>query len=220
VTDDDATKDQVVEFTLDTGGGTVAGFTTRDSGNDGNAVGGMPFDASTFTSTGGVLQFDLKLVQNGPAGAQPWFLKVESKTDGAVGAIELPLSEANEAHAAPEVGVWQTYTFNLSDLGGSLNQANIDLVMVFPLFTGAANNIVFRIDNMKIFTDGAGFGAGRGGGGGGGEAPTGGIADIGDTGLVTNGGFETGDLTDWSAEGAVNGCEVTAYFDNVIITVD
>jgi len=213
VVDEDATKAETIEFTLDTGGGTVAGFTTRDSANDGNAVGGVPFDASAFTSTG-VLQFDLKLVQNGPAGAQPWFLKVESKTNGTIGAIELPLSDANEAHAAPEVGVWQTYTFNLSDLGGSLNQANIDLVMVFPLFTGAANGIVFRIDNMKIFRDGAGFGNGSGGGVV--DGPTGGIADIGDTGLVTNGGFETGDLTGWSAEGAGIAVEMDDMGTNLV----
>ncbi len=192
VVDDNVDQAEVMEFTIDTAGGTVAGFTAREV--DG-AVGGMPFDASGFTNTG-VLQFDLKLVQNGPAGAQPWLLKIESNADGGQ-FIELPLSEANEAHAAPEVGVWQTYTFNLSDLGGSLQQTGIDLVMVFPAFTPDANGIVFRMDNVKIFRDGAGFGES-------GEppGPTGGVEDVGDTGLVTNGGFELGNLDGWLAEGA------------------
>ena len=192
VIDNDATKAEVMEFTIDTAGGTVAGFTAREV--DG-AVGGMPFDASAFTSTG-VLQFDLKLIQNGPAGAQPWLIKIESNADGGQ-FIQLPLSDANEAHTAPEVGVWQTYTFNLSDLGGSLQQSAIDLVMVFPEFTPNANGIIFRMDNVKIFEDGAGFGESNEPPG-----PTGGIADVGDTGLVTNGGFELGNLDGWVGEGA------------------
>ncbi len=194
VTDGDATRAEVMEFTIDTAGGTVAGFTTREV--DG-AVGGMPFDASAFTATG-VLQFDLKLVQNGPAGAQAFFLKIESNANGGQ-FIQLPLTDANQGHSAPEVGVWQTYTFNLSDLAGTLDQSAIDLVMVFPEFTGGANGIVFRLDNVKIFRDGTGFGAN---GGGAGDGPTGGVADVGNTGLVTNGGFESGNLDGWLAEGA------------------
>ena len=191
VIDDDATKAEVMEFTIDTAGGTVAGFTAREV--DG-AVGGMPFDASAISTTG-VLQFDLKLIQNGPAGAQPWLIKIESNASGDQ-FIQLPLSDANEAHLAPEVGVWQTYTFNLSDLRGSLQLSAIDLIMVFPAFTADANGIVFRIDNVKLFADGAGFGESN-------EPPaaTGGIADIGNTGLVANGGFELGSLDGWSGEG-------------------
>ena len=191
VTDEDATKAEVMEFTIDTATGTVAGFTAREV--DG-AVGGMPFDASAFTSTG-VLQFDLKLVENGPAGAQPWLIKIESNASGGQ-FIELPLSDANEGHTAPEIGVWQTYTFNLSDLAGSLDQSGIDLIMVFPAFAPAATGIVFRLDNVKIFRDGASSGGGVVPG------PTGGITDIGDTGLVSNGGFELGNLDGWLAEGA------------------
>lgn len=197
VTDEDVSKDQVMEFTIDTATGTVAGFTAREV--DG-AVGGMPFDASAFTSTG-VLQFDLKLVENGPAGAQPWLIKIESNASGGQ-FIELPLSNANEGHTAPEIGVWQTYTFNLSDLAGSLDQSGIDLIMVFPAFSPAATGIVFRLDNVKILEDGASTPTPTPPAPPTPSNPTGGITDIGDTGLVSNGGFELGNLDGWLAEGA------------------
>ncbi|MDT0594095.1 putative Ig domain-containing protein [Glaciecola petra] len=151
VTDEDSEQGQVTEFTIDRAenqGGTVVGYTARDG--DG-AVNGMPFDASAFASTG-VIQFDLKLVTQSSGGPQEWFLKVES---GAGQEVQVALSSAQEAHAAPVLDTWQTYTFNLADLQGSLDKGAIDLVMIFPAFSPNSDGTVFRIDNLKIFRDGA-----------------------------------------------------------------
>jgi hypothetical protein len=48
------------------------------------------------------------------------------------------------------VGVWQTYTFNLSDLSAAgLDVSAIDVVLVFPAW-GTGDGAVYRIDNMVI----------------------------------------------------------------------
>ena len=125
----------------------VLGFTARDI--DG-AVNGAPFDASAFAATG-TLVFDLKMTAS--PGEVDWRLKLES--DNAATAVEVSLTSSNEAHAAPLLNTWQTYSFDLEDFAeGGLDLALIDLVMVFPAF-GMGDGAVYRIDNLRILSNGA-----------------------------------------------------------------
>lgn len=179
---DDAEHDQAIEFTIN--GPAVVGFTARAA--DG-AVGGAPFDASAIANTGTIV-FDLKMTKAPNAGVVDWKLKLE----GPGSAGEVSLSTSLEGHATPILDTWQTYTFPISDLvAKGQNAGAIDLFLVFPDFNLAAG-AVFLLDKVAVYEDGGAVGPG----------PVAGIADIGDTGLVTNGGFELGTLDGWLAEGA------------------
>jgi len=187
---DDVDHDQVAEFDVLGAAETVQGFTARDA--DG-AIGGTPFDASAFSSTG-TLSFEMKVV-TAPAVGTPWILKLES-VGAATNTGDLNLNSSNEG-AEPVVGQWQTYTFNLSALAAAgLDLSAIDLVMIFPAW-GQGAGAVYRVDNLYVYSDGAGAGNNEAGGN-----PVVGITDIGNYGFVSNGGFESGDLDSWLAEGA------------------
>ena len=137
---DDSEHNNVIEFAI--GGDTVMGFSTRDGHG---ATDGVPFDASTII-TGGTVSFDLKMTTS--PGDTTWMFKIES--DEAVTAVEVPLSTSNEGHAAPELGVWQTYTFNIVDLvDAGLDPTAIDVVMIFPAW-GTGTGAVYRVDNVII----------------------------------------------------------------------
>ena len=191
---DDVDHDQVAEFDVLGSAETVQGFTARDSAG---AVGGTVFDASAFAATG-TLSFEMKVVTAAPAGST-WILKLES-SDAATNTGDYPLSNSNEGQT-PATDVWQTYTFDLADLAtAGLDLSAIDVVMVFPAW-GTGAGAVYRIDNVMINT--TGNDSGNTGGGGDPEPGTiGGITDIGDTGYVNNGGFESGDLTGWTTDGS------------------
>jgi len=183
---DDVDHDQVAEFDVLGAAETVQGFTARDA--DG-AVGGTPFDASAFSSTG-TLSFEMKVV-TAPAAGTPWILKLES-VGAATDTGDLNLNSSNEG-AEPVVGQWQTYTFNLSALAAAgLDLSAIDLVMIFPAW-GQGAGAVYRVDNLYVYSDGGDVVD---------TDPIVGITDIGNYGFVTNGGFESGDLDSWLAEGA------------------
>ncbi len=140
VVDTDPLYAETMEFTIN--GSAVVGFTTRAP----FATGGMPYDASGIATTG-TLEFDLKMT-NPPPAPTDWKLKVES--DGAATETEVSLTTSVEAHAAPVLGQWQHYSFNLSDLAAQgLDLGAIDIVLVFPEF-GTGDGAVFRIDNLKI----------------------------------------------------------------------
>jgi hypothetical protein len=187
---DDDDHDQVAEFDVLGAAETVQGFTARDA--DG-AVGGTPFNASAYASTG-TLSFEMKVV-TAPAAGTPWILKLES-VGAATNTGDLNLNSSNEG-AEPVVGQWQTYTFNLSALAAAgLDLSAIDLVMIFPAW-GQGAGAVYRVDNLYVYSDGAGAGNNESGGN-----PVVGITDIGNYGFVSNGGFESGDLDSWLAEGA------------------
>ncbi len=140
VVDTDPLYAETMEFTIN--GSAVVGFTTRAP----FATGGMPYDASGIATTG-TLEFDLKMT-NPPPAPTDWKLKVES--DGVATVAEVSLTTSVEAHAAPVLGQWQHYSFNLSDLAAEgLDLGAIDIVLVFPDF-GTGDGAVFRIDNVKI----------------------------------------------------------------------
>jgi hypothetical protein len=167
----------------------VAGFSARPTETDD----GMAFDASGIISTG-TLSFDLKLETAPITAPADWFLKIEG-----AGNVEVNLNTSVEEHATPEVGTWLTYTFPLSalDAAGSLDMSTINLFMVFPAYN-EANGAVYLLDNFQITTGGDSGGGGTGGG----DGVAVGVADVGDTGLVANGGFELGTLEGWLAQGA------------------
>jgi len=142
VTDEDATYGATVEFSIGSTA-TVMGFMGRDNGS--------VFDASLLESSG-VIEFDLKLTAS--PGDTDWKFKVESNggtQDGALGQdLELSLSSSNEGHAAPEVGVWQHYSFNLSDLSAAgVDISNIDVLMMYPTWD-EGNGATYRVDNVRI----------------------------------------------------------------------
>ena len=140
---------------------TVMGFITRPASGGGNT----PFDATALTD-GGLLQFDMRVV-NAPNNADStWLFKVES--NDASTAVELPLSESVEGQA-PVDGEWQTYTFPISDLQArGLDVSAIDVIMVFPAW-GTGEGAVYRLDNVKFYHPDSG------------TAPAGGITLFADT---------------------------------------
>jgi catechol 2,3-dioxygenase-like lactoylglutathione lyase family enzyme len=141
--DGDPDRDQATKFTLTKA--SVAGFTARETGG---AIGGMPFDASGLVANGQVT-FELLLLAETTVPVSNWFFKVEA--GGGDKAREVTLSSSLEGHAAPELNVWQTYTFPLATLasGGSLDLSGIDLFMVFPSY-GDAAGASYLVDNFKI----------------------------------------------------------------------
>ena len=104
-------------------------------------------DASSLL-TDGVLQFEMKVVNEPNNADAAWLIKIES--DNGVSFIELNLNDSVEG-ADPVVGQWQTYTFNLSDLStAGLDVSAIDVVMVFPAW-GTGAGAVYLLDNVMIY---------------------------------------------------------------------
>jgi len=138
---DDADHGSVIELAIGATE-TVMGFMGRDNGSS--------FDASSIDTTGKI-EFDLKLVAS--PGDVPWMFKVESHGGGGntlPNALELSLATSNEAHTAPEVGVWQHYTFDIADLtAAGFDPSGIDVIMVFPAW-GQGNGAIYRLDNVRI----------------------------------------------------------------------
>jgi len=121
---------------------TVLGFNARAEISSTPTV----YDASALL-TDGYLRFDMKVVTPPNNADAAWLMKIESS--GAATFAELNLNTSVEG-ADPAVGVWQTYTFNLSDLStAGLDVSAIDVVMVFPAW-GTGEGAVYRIDNMVI----------------------------------------------------------------------
>lgn len=140
---------------------TVMGFITRPAAGGGDT----PFDATALTD-GGLLQFEMRVV-NAPSNPDAsWLFKIES--NDAATAVELPLADSVEGQA-PVEGEWQTYTFTLSDLQArGLDVSAIDVIMVFPAW-GTGEGAVYRLDNVKFFHPDSG------------ETPAGGITLFADT---------------------------------------
>ncbi len=138
VATDDGDHGAVVEFMIGEAP-TVMGFNARaDVGG-----GGITYDASAATS----VSFEMKVVTAPVDPASTWMFKIESA--GAATFAELPLTSSLES-ATPVTGVWQTYTFNISDLtGAGLDTSAVDVVMVFPAWD-TGNGAVYRIDNVYI----------------------------------------------------------------------
>ena len=103
---DDAEHAEVAEFSVY--GDTVMGFISRPEFTD------FPvhIDASPIISNG-VFQFEMKVVSFPYDSLAPWLMKAESRDAATM--VELPLTQSNEG-VAPELDLWQTYTFNLQDL--------------------------------------------------------------------------------------------------------
>ncbi len=139
---DDAEHGAVAEFSIGAAP-TVMGFITRTANGGGN----KPFDASALLE-GGLLQFEMKVV-NAPANSSAtWKFKIEA--NGGASAVELDLNKSVEA-ANPVTGQWQTYSFKIADLAAAgLDVSAIDVVMIFPAW-GTGEGAVYRVDNAKIF---------------------------------------------------------------------
>lgn len=139
---DDAAHGMTAEFKVGATP-TVMGFITRPVNGGGNT----PFDA-TALADGGLIQFEMKVVNAPSAAGASWKFKVESN-NGAE-AVELDLSASVEA-ASPVTGQWQSYSFKLKDLSAAgLDLSAIDVIMIFPAW-GTGNGAVYRVDNAKIF---------------------------------------------------------------------
>lgn len=133
---DDEAHGTVAEFVIGSAP-TVMGFLADD---------GVYHDASAILN-GGIVQFEMKVVDAPANPDAEWFFKIES--GDATTAVELPLTASNEG-AAPVVGEWQTYTFSLQALfDAGLDVSAIDVVMVFPGW-GTGEGAVYRIDNVII----------------------------------------------------------------------
>lgn len=148
---DDAEHGTVAEFSIGATP-TVMGFNTR------SASGGSdkPFDATAILEEG-VIQFEMKVVSMPSTPDAAWLFKVEA--DNAASAVELNLAASVEG-VSPVAGQWQTYTFPLATLASAgLDVSAIDVVMIFPAW-GAGEGAVYRVDNAKIYLQGANQGPG------------------------------------------------------------
>ena len=122
---------------------TVMGFITRPGAGGGNT----PFDATALTD-GGLLQFEMRVLNAPNNPDSTWLFKIES--NDASTAVEIPLTESVEGQA-PVTGEWQTYTFPISDLQArGLDVSAIDVIMVFPAWS-TGEGAVYRMDNVKFF---------------------------------------------------------------------
>ncbi|MBV1909511.1 MAG: family 16 glycosylhydrolase [Kangiellaceae bacterium] len=149
VTDEDLEHGATAEFSIGATP-TVMGFISREPNTDSPS----PFDATSILANG-VIQFDMKAVSLPNDSTAEWLFKVES--DEGDTAVEFSLSASIEG-VVPAQGVWQTYTFNLSDLAdGGLDASAIDVVMIFPAW-GVGEGAVYRIDNAKIYDPNASTG--------------------------------------------------------------
>lgn len=148
---DDAEHGTVAQFSIGATP-TVMGFITR-SANGGSDT---PFDATTLLD-GGLVQFEMKVV-NAPASPDAsWKFKVEA--DNAASAVELDLTASVEGQA-PVTGQWQTYSFSLEALAAAgLDVSAIDVIMIYPAW-GTGEGAVYRVDNAKIYLPGANQGPG------------------------------------------------------------
>ncbi|MCL2913507.1 family 16 glycosylhydrolase [Shewanella corallii] len=142
---DDADHGIVSQFTIGAQP-TVMGYINRtDSGGS-----GQPFDASALLD-GGVVQYDLKVVNGTSDPATPWFFKIES--DNAATAVEVNMNTSTEG-STPN-GEWQTFTFPLQTLADAgLDVSAIDVLMMFPAW-GQGEGAVYRVDNVKIYKPGS-----------------------------------------------------------------
>lgn len=140
---DDAEHGAVVEFVIGAAP-TVMGFLANE---------GVTYDGSGMVDSGTV-EFDMKVVTS-PGPDTGWKFKIESL--GAATAVELDLTESLEGQAV-ETGVWQHYTFKVSDLAeAGLDVSAINVLMIFPAW-GTGEGAVYRVDNMQISQPNAGSG--------------------------------------------------------------
>ena len=139
ITDPNPDYDMVNEITI-TANNFVAGYKPT--------VDGTPIDVSAFASTG-TFEFDLK-VTTAPAGTEEWFIKIEGDA-GILG--DYSIFKDNGDHSAIEVGTWQHYSFNLSDLTG-LDLTAINNIMLFPNWA-SNGGAVYQLDNFAFYPDGA-----------------------------------------------------------------
>ena len=133
---DDADHGMVAEFAIGATP-TVMGFLANDD---------VYFDASSIQQNG-VVKFDMKVVSAPNDASSTWLFKIEA--GDTTSAVEMNLTDSLEG-AAPVVGQWQTYTFNLVDLfDAGLDTSEIDVIMVFPAW-GTGDGAVYRLDNVAI----------------------------------------------------------------------
>lgn len=152
VVTDDAAHGEVARFEVVNGefGGTVLGFSGRDTG--------ASFNASSMIQDG-TLEFDLKVTALPAVADTAWMLKVESNggLDAGGAAAEVALSTSDEGHS-PQLDNWLHFTFQLSDLDAAgLDLSAIDVMMLFPAW-GNGQGAVFLVDNVIFSQPGAGAG--------------------------------------------------------------
>ncbi|WP_440876576.1 glycosyl hydrolase [Thalassotalea sp. PLHSN55] len=111
-----------------------------------------PQDLSAYAE--GTVQFDMKIVTQ-PDGITSWAMKIDCGWPCGTGDVALT---ANVDETTPEVGQWQTYTFNIADLL-ELNDENaltIDnvtspLVIVPQPWSAEQIGVVIQLDNINYF---------------------------------------------------------------------
>jgi hypothetical protein len=157
---------------------------------DGNSI----FEALIDTATGNVYDINQSNVFDITEGATYTF-SFRAKASVArniVAGLGLNGGDyTNISESIPLTTEWQTFTKDIvaTGIGGVGSRVLIDM--------GVEVGNVYIDDVSVRLTDGSTAGAGPVDTG-----PVAGIADIGDTGLVINGGFETTNLDNWLAEGA------------------
>jgi mannan endo-1,4-beta-mannosidase len=112
-----------------------------------------PQDLTEFSD--GIIEFDLKIVDQ-PAGITGWAMKVDCGWPCGTGDVDLA---SNIEGITPQVGVWQTYKFNIADLlllngddALTINYVTAPLVIVPQPWSSEQIGVVIQLDNIRFKT--------------------------------------------------------------------
>jgi beta-glucanase (GH16 family) len=131
--DTDGQRGQVIKVDFFGPSGTVSGLQAS-----------LPHNLNAVSQ--GTISFDLKLVSPSNFANAAYLVKFEG-SDGSF--YERELSASLEG-MQPELGQWQTYTFNIADLAaGGLNIEKLRLIMAFPSWMNA-QGAIYQLDNVVI----------------------------------------------------------------------
>lgn len=123
----------------------------------GETVSELLFDAPQNLSdyADGQVEFDLKIIEE-PDGISGWSMKIDCGWPCGTGDVDLA---SNNDGVIPEVGVWQTYQFNIADLlalngndGLTMDNITAPLVIVPQPWSNEQVGVKLQLDNIRYIS--------------------------------------------------------------------